>query len=196
MHGRGETAMTAASISAGDVPFPHITTFFDLRLYLYVSLFVVLAVTVPWICHMIHPLAGPALLPLFFFVLLAGILFGWRTGLLVGLLSPLISYGLSGMPLPHILPRIIAEATVYGFVAGLLRGPFSLGMIPSLAGAIVGGRLAAFILVTLTQGLSHSVHMAWETAKTGWAGIVLQFLFLPFVVVVFERLRSTYHHAD
>src|SRR5665648_354686 len=101
MHQRGETTMNTVSISAGEVPFPHILEFSDLRLYVYVSLFVALDVSVPWLCHIIHPLAGPTFLPLFFFVLLAGILFGWRAGILVGMLTPLMSYALSGMPLPQ-----------------------------------------------------------------------------------------------
>ncbi|MDO9515327.1 MAG: ECF transporter S component [Syntrophales bacterium] len=188
--------MNTVSISAGEVTFPHILEFSDLRLYVYVSLFVALDVSVPWLCHIIHPLAGPTFLPLFFFVLLAGILFGWRAGILVGMLTPLMSYALSGMPLPQALLRIITEAAVYGLAVGLLRGYFRFGMIASLVGAIIVGRLASFTLMALTLNFSHSANLAWQAAKTGWPGIVLQLLLLPLIVVLLERLYSRHHHAE
>ncbi|MBW2559338.1 MAG: ECF transporter S component [Deltaproteobacteria bacterium] len=188
--------MNAVTIATGEVAFPHILQFSDRRLYVYVSLFVAFDVAVPWLCHIIHPLAGPTLLPLFFFVLLAGMFFGWRAGLLVGVLTPLISYALSGMPLPQILPRIIAEAAVYGLVSGLLRGHFRFGVITSLVGALIAGRLAAFALMALILDLSHSANLAWQATKMGWPGLVFQLLLIPLIVVVLERLWSKHHHAE
>ncbi|TFG92529.1 MAG: ECF transporter S component [Syntrophobacterales bacterium] len=134
-------------------------------------------------------MAGPTFLPLFFFVLLAGMLFGWRAGILVGLLTPLISFGLSGMPLPQVLPRIITEAIVYGFAVGMLRGYFKLRVITSLVGALIAGRLAVIVLMALlTLNFSHSVNLAWQAAKTGWPGMILQLLLLPLIVVLLEKL--------
>jgi len=196
MRRKGGTTMNTIPISAGELTFPNILTFSDLRLYVYVSLFVALDVSVPWLCHIIYPLAGPTFLPLFFFVLLAGILFGWRAGILVGMLTPLMSYGLSGMPLPPVLPRIITEAAVYGLAAGLLRGYCRFGVITSLVGAIIAGRLAAFVLMALTLDLSHSANLAWQATKMGWPGIVLQLLLLPLIVVFLEKLCSNHHHAE
>ena len=177
-------------MSAGELFFPRILKFSDLRLYTYVSLFVVLDVAIPWLCHIIHPLAGPMFLPMFFFVLLAGILFGWRAGVLVGLLTPLVSYGISGMPLPQVLPRIITEAAFYGLAAGLLRGHFKLGVLASLIGAIIIGRLAALAEMALILGGSHSAIMAWQAAKLGWPGIALQLLLLPLILLLLEKLWS------
>ncbi len=188
--------MNTVPISSEELTLPHILTFSDFRLYVYVSLFVALDVSVPWLCHIIHPLAGPTFLPLFFFVLLAGILFGWRAGILVGMLTPLMSYGLAGMPLPQVLPRIIAEATAYGLTVGLLRGYFRFGVITSLVGAIIAGRLAAFALMALTLDLSHSTNLAWQAIKTGWPGMILQLLLLPLIVVLLEKLWSRHHHAE
>ena len=181
--------MNALQISAGEPVFPRVLTFSDLHLYLYVSMFVVLDVAIPWLCHVIHPLAGPMFLPMFFFVLLAGLLFGWRAGILVGLLTPLISYGISGMPLPQVLPRIITEAAFYGLAAGILRRHFKLGVLTSIIGAIAIGRMAA-LAATLIPGGSHSVILAWQTAKAGWPGIVLQLLLLPLIILLLEKLWS------
>lgn len=187
--------MNTVSISTKGLSFPQSLTFSDLRLYIYVSLFVALDVSVPWLCHIINPLAGPTFLPLFFFVLLAGILFGWRAGILVGLFTPLISFSLSGMPLPQVLPRIITEAIVYGFAVGMLRGYFKLRVITSLVGALIAGRLAVIVLMALTLNFSHSVNLAWQAAKRGWPGMILQLLLLPLIVVLLEKLWSNRPNA-
>jgi len=180
--------MNTLQISAGEPVFPRILKFSDFRLYVYVSLFVALDVSVPWICHIIHPLAGPMFLPVFFFVLLAGILFGWRAGILVGLLTPLISYGIAGMPSLQALPGIITEATFYGLAAGILHGHFKFGVLTSIVGAIAIGRLAALAELTLILGGSHAVILAWQTAKLGWPGIALQLIFLPLIILLLEKL--------
>lgn len=188
--------MNTMPVSTGEAAFPRSLSFSDVRLYVYVCLFVALDVAVPWLCHIIHPLVGPTLLPLFFFVLLAGILFGWRAGALIGLCSPLISHLLSGMPLPPILPRIIAEATLCGLTAGLLYGNLRYGVVTSLIGALIAGRLAAFALMTPILGLSHSATLTWQAAKTGWPGMALQLILIPLIVVLLERLWSKHHHAE
>lgn len=186
--------MSTLQMSGSDIVFPRILKFSDIRLYACVGLFVALDVAVPWLCHIIHPLAGPVFLPMFFFVLLAGILFGWRAGVLVGLLTPLVSYGISGMPLPQTLPRIITEAAFYGLAAGLLRGHFKLGVLASLIGAIIVGRLAALAWMSLILGGSHSATMAWQATKLGWPGIALQLILLPLIMLLLEKLRSRYQN--
>jgi len=131
---------------------------------------------------------------MFFFVLLAGFPFGWRAGILVGLLTPLISYGISGMPLPQALPRIITEATFYGIAAGILRGHFKFSILTSTIGAIAIGHLAALAELTLIPGGSHSVILAWQTAKQGWPGIALQLTLLPLIILLLEKLWPRYQN--
>lgn len=186
--------MNTLQVSTGELVSPRVLKFSDLRLYAYVGIFVALDVAIPWLCHIIHPLAGPMFLPMFFFVLLAGILFGWRAGVLVGLLTPLASYGISGMPLPPVLPRIITEAAFYGLAAGLLRGHFKLGVPASLIGAIITGRLASLAGMALILGGSHSANLAWQAAKLGWPGIALQLTLLPLIIPLLEKLRA--RHQD
>src|SRR4030043_1277300 len=80
----------------------------DIRSYVLTAVFVMLAVFVPWVFHQFH-LAGPTFLPMHIFVLIAGLLCGWRAGLLVGLFTPLVSYFISGMPAIRLLPQVIIE---------------------------------------------------------------------------------------
>jgi hypothetical protein len=134
-------------VSEGGV-FPKVLVYTNIRSYAFTAIFVALAVATPWIFHHFY-LAGPTFLPMHIFVLLAGLLFGWRAGLIVGLLTPLVSYGVSGMPVLPILPQIVVELSLYGLTAGMLRERFNLRVIWSLLGAMIAGRLALLLTVTI-----------------------------------------------
>ena len=71
-------------------PFPIILKYADIRSYVFTLVFILLDVAVPWLFHQFN-LAGPTFLPMHIFVLIAGLIFGWRAGLIVGLLTPLAS---------------------------------------------------------------------------------------------------------
>jgi uncharacterized membrane protein len=164
----------------------------DVRSYLLTAAFVTLAVFVPWVFHQFH-LAGPTFLPMHIFVLIAGLLFGWRAGLLVGLFTPLISYFMSGLPALNILPQVVVEVSAYGFIAGMLREKYHLRTIWSLLGAIVGGRLMlllAISIIYLIGGQSYSplgieanpLASFWSTVKQGWPGLAIQLAFIPVII--------------
>ena len=106
-------------------PVPFLLKFANIRSYLFTASFVMMTIMLPFVFHQFH-LAGPTYLPMHIFVLLAGLLFGWRAGLIVGLFSPLASHAISGMPTLAVLPQIVVELSVYGVVAGLLREKFHL----------------------------------------------------------------------
>lgn len=172
----------------------------DIRSYLLTAAFVMLAVLVPLLFHQFH-LAGPTFLPMQIFVLMAGLLFGWRAGLLVGLFTPLVSYFISGMPALNILPQVIIEASAYGLIAGLLREKYHLRTIWSLLGAMIGGRLAllsAISIMYLVAGQSYSplglesnpLASFWSTVSQGWPGMVIQLALIPAVVWLLEKYNT------
>jgi len=160
-----------------------------------------LAVAVPWIFHQFH-LAGATFLPMHIFVLIAGLLFGWRAGLIVGLFTPLVSYFISGMPALNVLPQVVIEVSAYGLVAGILREKYNLRTIWSLLGALIGGRLillSAISIIYLIGGQSYSplgpesspVASFWSTVKQGWPGVVVQLAFIPAVVWLVEKIVTS-----
>lgn len=164
----------------------------DIRSYIITAAFVMLAVFVPWVFHQFH-LAGPTFLPMHIFVLIAGLLFGWRAGLLVGLFTPLVSYFISGMPTLNVLPQVVIEVSAYGFIAGILREKYHLRTIWSLLGTIIGGRLALLLAISviyLIAGQSYSplgleanpLASFWSTIKQGWPGIAIQLAFIPAII--------------
>lgn len=164
----------------------------EIRSYVLTAVFVMLAVSVPWVFHQFH-LAGPTFLPMHIFVLIAGLIFGWRAGLIVGLLTPLVSHFISGMPVLNVLPQILIELSAYGFIAGMLRQKYNLRPIWALLGAIAGGRLAlllAMLAIYLIAGQSYSplgpeanpFASFWSVIKQGWPGIVIQLISIPVII--------------
>ncbi|MCJ7655707.1 MAG: ECF transporter S component [Dehalococcoidia bacterium] len=172
----------------------------DIRSYVLTALFVTLAVFVPWIFHQFH-LAGATFLPMHIFVLIAGLLFGWRAGLITGLLTPLVSHFISGMPVLNVLPQIMIELSAYGLIAGILRQKYNLRPIWALLGAIAGGRMAlllAMLVIYLIAGQSYSplgpdvnpFASFWSVIKQGWPGIVMQLISIPVIVWLVEKLTA------
>jgi len=164
----------------------------DIRSYVLTAVFVTLAVSVPWIFHQFH-LAGATFLPMHIFVLIAGLLFGWRAGLITGLLTPLVSHFISGMPVLNVLPQILIELSAYGLIAGILRQKYNLRPIWALLGAIIGGRLAlllAILVIYLIAEQSYSplgletnpFASFWSVINQGWPGIVIQLISIPVIV--------------
>lgn len=155
---------------------PKVLTFSEVKYYIFSAVFVGLAVFVPWALHQFN-LAGPQFLPMHFFVLIAGFLFGWRAGIMIGVFSPLLSYGITQLPPLAILPETMLELAIYGFVAGVLREK-KFNIFAVLLPAMALGRLARLVFV-LGLGLQTNPLKYFEMS---WPGIVLQLAIVPVVI--------------
>ncbi len=152
------------------------------------AVFTALAVYAPMVAHHFGgPAAGQKFLPMPFFVLLAGLLLGWRAGLAAGLASPIISFMLTGMPMLNILPIIIIELCAYGFFAGLLKKRFNI--LISLAGAIFFGYLAMGLAVLFFSKMNAVAFLA-SALKIGWIGILFQVVLLPLMIHYLGKILS------
>ena len=179
---------------------PLVLRFTDVRSYIIAAVFILLDVLVPRLFHAFH-LAGATYLPMHIFVLMAGLLFGWRAGLIVGLLTPISSYAVSQMPAASILPQVTVELAAYGLVAGLLRERLNLKPIWSLLGAMVAGRIALFVTVAAIYLVAGGVYSplgaeatpwsaVWSTIRQGLPGMMIQLALLPAAVWLTERLAK------
>ena len=112
-----------------------------------------------------HPLVmGTALSPMHIPVLLCGLLCGWPYGAFCGVVGPLLSSLLSGMPPAAMLLYMIPELCVYGLFSGLLLKWFRTGhayadlylaLVPAmLLGRIAGGIARAIFYLPSGQLLS------------------------------------------
>lgn len=178
-------------VASTGIPFRALE-FRDVRLYIFSAVFISLDVLVPWLTHHFGGVqAGSMFLPMFFFVLLAGLSGGWRAGLLVGLCTPLISFAVSGMPLLPVLPQITIGCVFYGLIAGLLRGKFHLRIIWALIGAMIVGwlaRLGFIAAVFLLYGgeVSPLAYM-WTVVLQGLPGIAIQLALIPLIIRAGEK---------
>ncbi len=160
---------------------PRVLTFSEARYYIFSLVFIGLAVAAPSVFHQFN-LAGAKFLPMHIFVLVAGLLFGWRTGVLVGVLSPLMSYGITHMPSMVILPEVVLELGIYGLAAGLLREK-RLNIWAALLGAMVIGRLARLLFV-LGFGLKTDPLYYFQISLPG---ILLQLALIPVAVYLLQK---------
>ncbi len=149
---------------------------------------VTVAVTLPALMHRLH-LPVLWLLPMHWTVLLAGLVYGWRGGGLVGALTPSLSFLLSGMPVPLSLPAMTVELATYGFSAGLLRERYHWSAVKATAVALVLGRILFLITRTL---LGNPLTFAYLGASMvpGLGAAVVQLLLLPWLAQAWVRAET------
>jgi len=139
------------------------------------------AIVLPAIAH----LAGlPVrwLLPMHWPAILAGILYGWRGGLIVGLLSPVSNYIITGYPLPPVLPAMTLEIATYGFVTGWLRERHLWNGFSATGMAALLGRAVFVATVFLTTGYQGAFGAyLFAALLPGFAAGVLQVGVMGFV---------------
>ncbi len=157
--------------------------------YLVGGLFAVAAsILLPQLFHAVGQISGlkaslgAALLPMQIPVLLAGFLLGPAVGLLVGAISPLVSFSLSGMPNAALLPLILVELAVYGGLAGLVAktkwNEYTKLLVVQVCGRVA--RMGAFLIsARLFQTSEITFWTLCSFVMAGLWGILLQLLIIP-----------------
>lgn len=157
------------------------------------------AVLLPQLVHLIGAVSGVGsalgelLLPMHFFVILAGFLAGPAVGFAAGACAPLISSLLSGMPSETILPFMMIELIGYGFAAGLLSETRLNGFLKLLAVQLSGRLLrasAVLIAVYAFDLKTIGVASIWNTVRVGLLGILLQWCLLPLLLSWLNRSET------
>ena len=90
----------------------------NLRNLVLSAMFIALGVALPQAFHAV-PNAGSVFLPMHIPVLIAGYVVGPIFGLAVGVLTPLLSHLMFGMPPAPVLPGMLCELAMYGLASGL-----------------------------------------------------------------------------
>ncbi|MCB2230424.1 ECF transporter S component [bacterium] len=169
------------------------------RFIAHTSLLLALAVLLPLGVHYVNPLFARVLLPMHLPVLLAGMLVGPASGLLVGLLAPGLSALITGLPPAYAVPLMTLELPVYGLVAGLTYMRFKWNVYASLLTAMVLGRLMFVIALLVLASFIALPYTAAEYFTTGvltasLPGLVLQLVIVPVIVTAVKRksARSRY----
>lgn len=156
------------------------------------GLFVAFGIILPMIFHQFN-MGGPAFLPMHIPVLMTGLFLGPLEGLLVGIVTPILSSILTGMPpMFPMLPIMIFELGTYGLISGYLYKKLKMNIFVSLILSMIGGRIAAGIVVYVLgtffglKGMS-PIPFVQGAIITGLPGIVIQLLFIPIVVKLLNK---------
>lgn len=128
---------------------------------------------------------------------MGGFVLGPFYGFAAGLISPLLSALLTGMPPWERLPFMMLELGAYGCVCGALYPRLKKkagrvgGCYLTLFGAMAAGRvvyaLALFVAAELLGIAAAGPIAALDAVVTGLYGIVIQIVFIPPVVILLER---------
>jgi thiamine transporter ThiT len=155
---------------------------------------VALCVVLPLAFHTI-PNAGTVFLPMHIPVLLCGLVCGWPYGLVTGLMGPMLSSIITGMPPAAMLPSMMVECGVYGLVTGLMMKYIRTGkLLPDLYISM----LTAMALGRVVSGLAKALIFTPGTAPFAWVttslvagipGIVIQLVLMPLVIFALTRAR-------
>ena len=156
---------------------------------------IAICVVLPMAVHFI-PNAGVLLSPMHLPVLLCGLVCGWPFGLACGIIGPLLSSLITGMPAMAILPAMMVELAVYGFLSGLLMRLINtekllLNIYISLGASMLAGRIVAGLARAFIFAAGSYSFKMWATAYfvSSLPGILLQLILIPIIYMTLKKAR-------
>ncbi len=155
------------------------------------GLFVAIGLLLPMIFHAFG--MGSTFLPMHIPVLIAGFALSMPFAIIVGVLTPLLSALLTGMPpLFPVLPFMVFELAAYGAAASLLYRKFKLNVYISLIGSMIFGRIvsgiAVWVLATFFAAkLPGPVVFIAGSVTGSIPGIIIQIVFIPALILVLNK---------
>lgn len=142
----------------------------EAKTYLWATVFVACNLVLPQVFHLI-PQGGVIFSPLSLVILAGAYKFGWKTGLLAALLSPLVNHLLTGMPAMTTLPVMTLKLAVLALVAGLTAQHFKTVSLPLIIGVVlVSMAIGCLGELLLTGGIAATI----ADFTIGWPGLLLQ----------------------
>lgn len=169
------------------------------------GLFIAIASVLPLLFHSIvigGNSLGQVISPMHFPVLIAGVILGWKYGLAVGIISPLLNSILFLMP--PLYPMAIAmalEMGTYGCIIGIISQythPFSnriANIYVSLLMAMIAGRIVYGTFMSIVMNIAGNSY-GWTVFISSVVigtlpGIILQFLIVPAAIMLIEQKKHT-----
>lgn len=171
------------------------TKFTSVRKSVLTAAFIAMCVVLPMAFHSVG--LGSTFAPMHIPVLMCGLVCGGGYGLLCGLVGPLLSSVLTGMPGAAILPSMVPELMTYGLITGLLMkhvrtGKLYADLYISLGAAMLIGRAVAGIAKALffTGGEGYSFAL-WISGHfvTSAPGIICHLLVIPVLTSTLMRAK-------
>ena len=157
------------------------------------GLMMALGIVLPFVTGQI-PQIGSMLLPMHIPVLLCGFICGWKYGLVVGAVVPLLRSMMFGMPPMMTAIAMAFELAAYGCVTGFLYKNLpgkKVKLYISLISAMILGRIVWGMVSLVIYGVTNAV-FTWQIFIGGALlnaipGIILQLIVVPALVLVIEK---------
>ena len=142
----------------------------EAKTYLWATVFVACNLVLPQVFHLI-PQGGVIFSPLSLVILAGAYKFGWKTGLLAAILSPLVNHVLTGMPATAAMPVMTLKLVVIALVAGLTAQYFKTVNLLLIIGVVLASEAIGCLgELLLTGGIASTV----ADFTIGWPGLLLQ----------------------
>lgn len=148
----------------------------------------------PMIFHLFG-LTGQIALPMHIPVLIGGFLLSPSLALSLGIITPLVSSVLTGMPVLFPMAVIMMfELGTYAFSASVFTRRMKLPAVPTLILAMVAGRTAAGLTVALLVQLfgvkMNPLLYIKGAVLTGIPGIIIQLIFIPLLIFSIKTYKT------
>src|SRR5665647_1615242 len=144
----------------------------EIKSYAFALLFVGGNIVFPQLCHLI-PIGGQILLPIYFFTLIAAYKYGFFTGLLTAVASPLINHALFGMPGAEMLTAILIKSALLAVAAAYMAQKTNNLKLQSLLAVIIFYQGIGMIAEWAITG---SFFAAMQDVRIGVPGMLLQLI--------------------
>lgn len=161
------------------------------------AMFVAIGYVLPFFTGQIREI-GNMLLPMHIPVLLAGLICGWKYGMVVGFILPLLRSFTLGMPVMYPMAIAMAfELSAYGFVSGFLyhRSKWKClkALYKSLIIAMISGRIVWGIAQVILLGID-GVGFTFYAFVAGAflnavPGIIIQLILIPAIMLALGKAK-------
>jgi hypothetical protein len=142
----------------------------EAKTYLWAAVFVFCNLVLPQVFHLI-PQGGIIFSPLSLVILVGAYKFGWKTGILAALLSPLVNNLLTGMPATEVMPVMTLKLVILALVAGLVAQHYKTVSLPLIIGVVlVSLAIGGLGELLITGGIAATI----TDFTVGWPGLLLQ----------------------
>lgn len=154
----------------------------EAKTYLWALVFVVCNLVLPQLFHLI-PRGGVIFSPLSLVILAGAYKFGWKTGLLAALASPLVNHAITGMPAWDVLPVMSLKLVALAILAGLAAQRFKAVSLPVLIGIVLASEaIGALGELIISGGIAATI----ADFTIGWPGLLLQ-VFGTWIILKYIR---------
>ena len=169
------------------------------RKMVYTSIFIALGIILPIAFHYLGTGLGAVFLPMHIPVFIGGAFLGGGAGLIIGFVTPILSSLFTGMPpVIPMLPIMLVELSIYGFIMGFFFKRIDLNVYISLIVSMLIGRIGAGVVVWVMVHIldfkrlpSNPLIYVWGSITTGLPGIIIQIIVLPLTISYLINFRTT-----